>query len=104
MQGAARWVPQATGGSNVLFKMQCIACCADHGFIGSAFPRSLLITNRRNFQRMYLPPILQNHHSMPLVLQVLLHPVWGSSVYPASMFTCAPLEALQAAIAAAASS
>ena len=31
-------------------------------------------------------------------LQVLLHPQWGSAVYPATMFTCAPLESLQAAI------
>ncbi|KXZ56956.1 hypothetical protein GPECTOR_1g862 [Gonium pectorale] len=30
--------------------------------------------------------------------KVLLHPVWGSAVYPASLFTEAPLEALQAAI------
>lgn len=32
--------------------------------------------------------------------KVLLHPRWGSSVYPASMFTKAPLRAIQAAIAA----
>ena len=36
------------------------------------------------------------HPSPPL--QVLLHPQWGSAVYPATMFTCAPLEVLQAAI------
>lgn len=30
--------------------------------------------------------------------QVLLHPQWGSAVYPATMFTCAPLELLLAAI------
>ncbi|KAG1659103.1 hypothetical protein FOA52_013749 [Chlamydomonas sp. UWO 241] len=33
--------------------------------------------------------------------KILLHPKWGSSVYPASLFTCAPLPALQAAITAA---
>eukprot|EP00798_Chlamydomonas_sp_ICE-L_P002363 gene2363-8671_t len=31
--------------------------------------------------------------------KVLLHPAWGSYVYPATMFTCAPLEALNSAIA-----
>ena len=30
--------------------------------------------------------------------QIVLHPQWGSSVYPASMFTRAPVEALLAAI------
>ncbi|MEW5302027.1 MAG: hypothetical protein WDW38_008656 [Sanguina aurantia] len=30
--------------------------------------------------------------------KVLLHPVWGTSVYPASMFTTAPLELLAKAI------
>jgi len=30
--------------------------------------------------------------------KVLLHPQWGSAVYPATMFTCAPLEALLTAI------
>ncbi|GAX79736.1 hypothetical protein CEUSTIGMA_g7177.t1 [Chlamydomonas eustigma] len=30
--------------------------------------------------------------------KVLLHPHWGSSVYPATMFTCAPLDALLSAI------
>lgn len=33
--------------------------------------------------------------------KVLLHPVWGSAVYPASLFTEAPQEALMEAIAAA---
>uniref|UniRef100_A0A7S0RSJ5 Methylmalonic aciduria and homocystinuria type D protein n=1 Tax=Chlamydomonas leiostraca TaxID=1034604 RepID=A0A7S0RSJ5_9CHLO len=36
--------------------------------------------------------------------KVLLHPRWGSAVYPASMFTTAPADALQAAIDAANSS
>ena len=36
-----------------------------------------------------------------LCSQVLLHPNWGSSVYPATLFTKAPLEKLQEAIAAA---
>jgi hypothetical protein len=31
-------------------------------------------------------------------LQVVLHPKWGSSIYPATMFTKAPLEELQMAI------
>lgn len=30
--------------------------------------------------------------------QIILHPKWGSSVYPASMFAKAPLEAVQQAI------
>ena len=30
--------------------------------------------------------------------KIILHPVWGSSVYPASFFTKAPLEMLQKAI------
>lgn len=32
--------------------------------------------------------------------QIVLHPRWGSSVYPASMFTRAPPEVLASAIAA----
>lgn len=35
-------------------------------------------------------------------MQIILHPRWGSSVYPASMFTKAPAEAVQAAISGAA--
>eukprot|EP00199_Chlamydomonas_sp_CCMP681_P003017 CAMPEP_0119107446 /NCGR_PEP_ID=MMETSP1180-20130426/10186_1 /TAXON_ID=3052 ORGANISM="Chlamydomonas cf sp, Strain CCMP681" /NCGR_SAMPLE_ID=MMETSP1180 /ASSEMBLY_ACC=CAM_ASM_000741 /LENGTH=167 /DNA_ID=CAMNT_0007092933 /DNA_START=49 /DNA_END=552 /DNA_ORIENTATION=+ len=31
--------------------------------------------------------------------KILLHPKWGSAVYPASMFTTAPLEVLMAAVA-----
>ncbi len=34
-------------------------------------------------------------------MQVLLHPEWGSYVYPASFFAKAPLKDLQAAIQAA---
>lgn len=34
-------------------------------------------------------------------LQIILHPRWGSSVYPASMFTKAPLDAVQVAVAGA---
>lgn len=34
----------------------------------------------------------------PCILQIILHPKWGSSVYPASMFAKAPLEAVTAAI------
>lgn len=34
-------------------------------------------------------------------LQILLHPRWGSSIYPASMFVKAPPEDIRAAIAAA---
>lgn len=30
--------------------------------------------------------------------QVVLHPDWGTSVYPASLFTRAPLDALAAAV------
>jgi hypothetical protein len=33
-----------------------------------------------------------------IALQIILHPKWGSSVYPASMFAKAPLEAVTAAI------
>jgi hypothetical protein len=33
-------------------------------------------------------------------LQILLHPQWGSAVYPASMFTRAPAQVLASAIAA----
>jgi hypothetical protein len=32
-------------------------------------------------------------------VQIILHPKWGSSVYPASMFAKAPLPAVQQAIA-----
>lgn len=31
-------------------------------------------------------------------MQIILHPRWGSSVYPASLFAKAPLEAVQQAI------
>ena len=31
--------------------------------------------------------------------KVVLHPQWGSAVYPASLFTKAPLDALRAAVA-----
>lgn len=31
--------------------------------------------------------------------KVVLHPQWGSAVYPASLFTKAPVEALRAAVA-----
>lgn len=31
-------------------------------------------------------------------MQVVLHPRWGSAVYPASLFAKAPLEAVQQAI------
>jgi len=34
-------------------------------------------------------------------LQILLHPIWGSAVYPATMFTTAPLDTLLKAIEAA---
>ena len=33
-----------------------------------------------------------------MLLQVVLHPQWGSSVYPASLFAKAPLEAVQQAV------
>lgn len=33
--------------------------------------------------------------------KILLHPEWGSYVYPASMFTTAPIAAVKAAIEAA---
>ncbi len=33
--------------------------------------------------------------------QILLHPRWGSSIYPASMFVKAPVAEIQAALAAA---
>ena len=33
--------------------------------------------------------------------KVVLHPTWGSAVYPASIFTKAPAEELAAAVAAA---
>lgn len=36
-------------------------------------------------------------------VQILLHPKWGSAVYPATMFTTAPLDLLKAAIDAASS-
>lgn len=39
--------------------------------------------------------------SRTATLQVVLHPKWGSSVYPASLFAKAPLIALQQAIMAA---
>lgn len=35
------------------------------------------------------------------LLQIVLHPQWGSSVYPATIFAKAPLAAVQAAIAGA---
>ncbi len=35
---------------------------------------------------------------VPLLPQVVLHPRWGSSVYPASLFAKAPLDAVQHAI------
>ena len=38
------------------------------------------------------------HPAHPLDLQIILHPRWGSSVYPASMFAKAPLEAVRQAI------
>lgn len=34
----------------------------------------------------------------PSALQVVLHPQWGSAVYPASLFAKAPLEAVRQAI------
>lgn len=36
----------------------------------------------------------------PSFLQVVLHPDWGSAVYPATLFANAPLQALQDALAA----
>lgn len=30
--------------------------------------------------------------------KILIHPTWGAAVYPASLFTDAPLEAVQVAI------
>jgi len=36
--------------------------------------------------------------ALPSPVQVLLHPEWGTSVYPASLFAKAPPETLQAAI------
>jgi hypothetical protein len=36
-----------------------------------------------------------------LLLKIILHPKWGSSVYPASMFVKAPVEVVLAAIKAA---
>ncbi len=37
----------------------------------------------------------------PCSLQVVLHPKWGSAVYPATLFSTAPLDELTAAIHAA---
>jgi hypothetical protein len=38
------------------------------------------------------------HRCSAVFVQVILHPKWGSSVYPASLFAKAPLEVLTAAI------
>ena len=44
------------------------------------------------------PPTAAVAAPAPTRCQIILHPKWGSSVYPASMFTKAPLPAVVEAI------
>ena len=54
--------------------------------------------------RSFCPPTRDAHgcvsHGLPAspCLQIILHPKWGSNVYPASLFAKAPLAAVVAAI------
>lgn len=51
--------------------------------------------------QLRLVPYHGPHTRPPLPCQIILHPCWGSSVYPASLFAKAPVAAVTEAIDAA---
>lgn len=62
-------------------------------YIHSLPPR--VVTSRCVFR---INLITKSSHPPYSVAQIILHPKWGSSVYPASIFAKAPLAAVTAAI------